>query len=750
MRLSGFLSQPFPYGFDARFFNIGPQEAISMDPQQRLLLELAWEVFENAGVPVSRSTPRNAGVFAALSTGDYQMRRLWADADAVDVYAATGCAFSAAAGRLSHALGLTGPSMAIDTACSSSLVAVHLACQALRSGDCDFALAAGVNALLEPNLFVCLDRMGMLAPDGRSKAFDASANGYVRSEGGGAILLRLLRDARRDGDRILAVVRSSAVNHNGAASGFTTPSSASQRDVIALALRRAGLNASDIDYLEAHGTGTPLGDIAEMQGAAAALCEGRAEDRPLLAGSVKTNIGHLEAGAGMAGLIKVIQCLLHEEIPPHLHLNHPNPRILWEDLPVRLPRELTQWKKSERVRRAGVSSFGFTGTNAHIVAEEAPPAVPACDGPDRSCHLLALSARTPEALRELSAGYIALLEKTSAALADVCFTAAAGRTHFAHRLAVTGSSTDEILSGLRAPATQGTAEAAPRIGFRFLPANEPFADCELRASSPVFREAFEEATQSGSPAIQAAAYALTRLWKAWGVVPVGPEEEAAVRIDVSPCDNWRSLLRNLAVLYVSGASVDWASFDRPYRRQKVALPTYPFQRRRYCMEAAAQTSFDAPTHTTRKPRQVVLESFAGLRSSALETALLRYLRERAAATIGRAPDEIDSHGPLLNQGFSSLNLTELCGILASDLELEITPSFAFNHSAIADMAQALAVRLTASASQPLSATSRLSPEPSRASAETVSAIGSAGEFSFLDRLGEEELSQYINADLEAV
>ena len=343
-----------------------------MDPQQRLMLEIAWESLERAGYAPSGLRGSRTGVFVGVAANEYAHLMSNDSLENLEPYFITGNALNAIAGRVAFTLGLEGPAVAMDTACSSSLVAVHQASQALHSGDCDMALAGGVNVLLSPASIVAASRARMLAPDGRCKTFDAAADGYVRGEGAGVLVLKRLSDAQRDGDRICAVIASSAVNQDGASSGLTVPNGGAQQRLIATALTRAGLTGGDVDYLEAHGTGTPLGDPIEVQAAAAAYGADREPDRPLLLGTAKTNIGHLESAAGVAGLIKVVLALQHELLPRNLHFEHPSPHIPWDSLPVRVVTEATPWRPDGRPRRAGVSSFGFTGTNAHVLLEEAP------------------------------------------------------------------------------------------------------------------------------------------------------------------------------------------------------------------------------------------------------------------------------------------------------------------------------------------------------------------------------------------
>ena len=356
--------------FDAPFFRIAPVEARLLDPQQRLLLETSWEALEEAGLDPAGLRGSRTGVFAGISSNDYQ-ENLSPDGgdDVLTLYTATGSSHSTAIGRIAFTLGLEGPAMAVDTACSSSLVALHQAVASLQRGESDLALAGGVNAILSPLTTEIFTEAGMLSPDGRCKTFDASADGYVRGEGCAMVVLKRLSDAEAAGDRIWAVVRGSAVNQDGASAGLTVPSGPAQERVIGEALRHAGLEPSEVDYLEAHGTGTELGDPVEAHAAAAAYGRGRAADRPLLIGSVKTNIGHLEAAAGVAGLVKTVLSMHHRVVPRHLHYERPSPRMDWARLPLRVTSEATPWPESGRPMRAGVSSFGFSGTNAHVVLE---------------------------------------------------------------------------------------------------------------------------------------------------------------------------------------------------------------------------------------------------------------------------------------------------------------------------------------------------------------------------------------------
>ncbi|MEW2626063.1 alpha/beta fold hydrolase [Streptomyces sp. NPDC048106] len=560
--------------FDAAFFGVSAREAAHMDPQQRLFLETSWEALESAGIAAPSLAGSRTGVYVGVTGNDYWqslMSRL--PLPDLDVYALTGHASTFAAGRLSYWLGLSGPSLSVDTACSSSLVGVHLACQSLRAGETDLALAGGVNALLAPEAFVVLSQAKMLSPDGRCATFDASANGYVRSEGCGVVVLKRLSDAQAAGDRVLALVRGSAVNQDGRSSGLTVPNGNAQQEVIRQALAQARVEPQQIGYVEAHGTGTPLGDPIEVRALAAVLGVGRDDRSRLVIGSAKANVGHLEAAAGVTGLIKTVLALRHEEIPPQPHLREVNPEIDLERLPVAFPREVTPWPRSARPRFAGVSSFGASGTNAHVVLEEAPPEGPA-PVPDRPEHLVTLSARSPEALRDLAHRWVEALpsqlacEATgagdggsggSAALAGLAATANRGRARFAHRLAVRADSSDVLRERLRrhlegeeaTGVRSGEAPPGrrPKVAFLFTGQGAQYQGMalELYRTDPGFRADLDEcaglfaeyldkplltvmagedgteglldSTRYTQPALFAVQYALARLWLRWGLRP---------------------------------------------------------------------------------------------------------------------------------------------------------------------------------------------------------------------------------------
>jgi acyl transferase domain-containing protein/acyl carrier protein len=461
--------------FDAAFFGISPREAERMDPQQRLLLETGWEALEDAGIDASRLGGSRTGVFVGQWLSEFESR-LFADPEKIDFLMTTGSGRYAASGRLSYALGLRGPSLTIDTACSSSLVAVHLAVRALRSGECTLALAGGANVILQPHITVAYSQSRMMAPDGRCKFGDASGDGYVRSDGAGMVALKKLDDALAAGDRIYAVIRGSAVNNDGSSSGsMGTPSAQGQQELLRAAYADAGTDPCRVDYVEAHGTGTRAGDPVELGALGAVLGPGRAADAPCLVGSVKTNIGHTEAAAGVAGLIKAALVLHHGQVPASLHFVEPNPEVPWAKLPLRVPTTLQSWAARRPARTAGVSAFGIAGTNAHVVLESAALNPAVAHAATEGAHLLPLSARSPEALRALAGRYAACLEqRRSTPLITLCHAAATRRAALEWRAAFNADSRASLVQALRAHAagdeagpgqTSGNTVAKPRIVF---------------------------------------------------------------------------------------------------------------------------------------------------------------------------------------------------------------------------------------------------------------------------------------------
>lgn len=544
-RWGGFIEQSAAM-FDANFFGISPREAERMDPQQRIALEVAWEALEDGALAPDKLSGTQTGVFLGVSHSDYD-RLIYQDHSRLSAFNGTGSYHCIAANRISFLLNLNGPSMAIDTACSSSLVAVHLACQSLRLGESSMALAGGVNMNLSPEETIALSKARAMAADGRCKVFDARADGYVRGEGCGIVVLKRLADAIRDGNSIRALIRGSAVNQDGLSNGLTAPNGIAQQAVIRQALASAGVAPAQISYVEAHGSGTPLGDPIEVKALKAVLLEDRSADRTCWIGSAKTNIGHLEAAAGIAGLIKVTLALQHREIPAHLHLQQLSPYINLEETPIRIPVAVTPWPEGEGL--AGISGFGFGGTNCHVILEEAPRQEAVGNVADRPLHILALGAKNEPALLELAQRYEAwLAAHPDADLGDVCFTANTGRVHGEHRLAVIGESVQQVRTAFESGNfLRGKAQSRrrPKVGFRSTDA------------------------------------ATLERWAAWGIRP-DAEGEPALWVEAG--SDWAALLENMAHLYVNGVQVDWVGFDRGYQRQPLVLPTYPFQRQRHWVD----------------------------------------------------------------------------------------------------------------------------------------------------------------------
>ena len=515
--------------FDAAFFRISPVEAQLLDPQQRMMLETCWRALEDAGMDPDRLKGSRTGVYAGISNNEYRgliLETASPDEPAVSLYSVTGTSFNTAIGRVAFALGLEGPALALDTACSSSLVAIHQAMTGLQRGEADLALAGGVHAILSGRLLEMRANAGMLSPDGRCATFDAAANGYVRGEGCGIVVLKRLSEAEADGDRIWAVVRGSALNQDGASPGLTVPSGPAQEKVIEAALKRAGLQPADVDYVEAHGTGTDVGDPIEARATGTAYGRGRDADRPLLIGSVKTNIGHLEAAAGVAGVIKTVLAMNRGVIPRHLHFRVPRPEIDWERLPLKVTATPTDWPISDdSPPRAGVSGFGWSGTNAHVVLEGygnghgvdgqgpkhwnagsprsvaisqpasvAEPA-PQRDGlASRSTRFLPISGKSDTALREAAGRYLAWFDEgaDAASLADMAWTAATGRSHFGHRAGLVFHDESSLRAGLTAVAEgdeQPPRRTAAKVAFAYTgqASQWPGMGEALYASEPVFR-----------------------------------------------------------------------------------------------------------------------------------------------------------------------------------------------------------------------------------------------------------------------
>jgi 3-oxoacyl-[acyl-carrier-protein] synthase II len=562
--------------FDAAFFRIAPKEAMSLDPQQRLLLEVSWEALENAGIPADELKGSATGVFIGICGTDYWHQLLNRNPNQIDAYLTTGNTHSLASGRLSHFYGLTAPSISIDTACSSSLVAVHLAIKSLRDRESNLAIVGGVNRLIAPQVSINFSQAKMLSPDGLCKTFDESADGFVRSEGCGIVILKRLQNAIADQDNIQAILLGSAVNQDGRTSSITTPNSLSQQAVIQQALSNSKVEPDRVSYLESHGTGTSLGDLMEIE----ALSSVFAHNERLVIGASKTNIGHLEAASGIVSLIKTVLTLQKDTIPANLHLKQANTQVDWQNLPFILPQNNLSWEKTEQPRLAGVSAFGFSGTNAHVIVSEAPDTeeskVIRADS-----NLFTLSAKNNKTLLQLARDYAEYLsKKPDLNLEDICLTVNIGRLHFNQRLALIATSTKEIQTKL----------------IKFINQETPVEFWQGKAN--LNRQPKVKVIDSPDTQIH-----LLELAESMLINPISNFDTAEIGWEISHQTNLQTknqatviftkinqelndwqLLAGLAQLYILGVAINWNAVAKNFGGQKIALPTYPFQRQTYWLD----------------------------------------------------------------------------------------------------------------------------------------------------------------------
>lgn len=553
-RYGGFIDQVDL--FDAHFFGISPKEAIALDPQQRILLEVVWQALEEGNCVPETLYGSETGVYVAMSGSDYMLRQAkYVGEEKINAYFGTGNAHAAACGRIAYVLGLQGPCFAVDTACSSSLVALHNAVVSLRNNEVSAAIVASANLNLTPDVNLAFSAANMLAPDGRCKTFDQAADGYVRGEGIAAVVLKRLGDALKDGDHIHAVVRGSALNQDGASSGLTVPNGVAQQDVIRKALKNANLNALDISYVEAHGTGTALGDPIEVAALGAVYCQQRDKEKPLFIGSAKTNIGHTEASAGLAGLIKVVMSLKHRELPKHLNFDQPSKLIPWGEYPIQVVAEKMQWQ-CEGERIAGLSSFGFGGSNAHVIISEAPAVATEPNvQQQKPAHILKITAKSAQSLNDLCKQYHNFLHMNNAGVVpDFIFTANTARSDHPFRRVIVGADREALIEQLEQTAPHAThathatiaQENAP-VAFLFSGQGAQYwgMGATLYQAEPHFKAAIDECeehlrahmdkplrevlwgtdqqaigiTRYTQPALFSLEYALAQLWQSWGVTP---------------------------------------------------------------------------------------------------------------------------------------------------------------------------------------------------------------------------------------
>ncbi|MGC5664602.1 beta-ketoacyl synthase N-terminal-like domain-containing protein [Micromonospora sp. WMMD723] len=607
-------------GFDAEFFGISQREASLLDPQQRMLLEAAWEALERAGIAVRRADRLDVGVYLGIMASEYNERFAErGDATRVDPYYTTGGGLCFGAGRISYVMGFKGPVLSVDTACSSSLAALHLAVRALRSGECRYALVGGSNLLLSANLMVSLSQARALSPGGRSRSFLAGADGYGRGEGVGVLVLQRLDDAERERRPVLAVVRGTAMNSDGASSGLTAPSGPAQQEVVRAALRDAGTDPAELGWVEAHGTGTALGDPIEVYALAEVLGEGiRRRGVPLAIGSVKARLGHLEAASGIAAVMKTVLMLRHGEIPAALDPQDGplNEHVDWDGLPFTVPRANQPWPVALPQRVAAVNSFGMSGTNVHAVLAAGPPDRDAAPDPVEEPQLLTLSARTAPALTALARSVGGHLNKAGPAeVPSICHTLRCGRATFAYRIAVVASTGPELAARI---------EEALWRPLAAVPAAGPAA-VRLRTDDT-----------DPSRALLSALGVRFTVEHATGPAELGWEGRRY------PLDSREATLNALAALFEGGAELRFDALRRPHDRYVGDLPTYPFQRRRFWV--------DEPTPDIAAP--AVPERPGDLAPGVGDRAAVhRYLAERLREVL--AAEELDESRSLLDSGGDS-------------------------------------------------------------------------------------------------
>lgn len=571
--------------FDASFFRIAPREAASLDPQQRLLLEVSWEALENAAIPPEQVRGSQTGVFIGVSATDYWHQLLSRNATEIDAYLTTGNTHSLASGRISHFFDFTGTSISLDTACSSSLVAVHLGIKSLRDRECNMVLVGGVNRLISPKISVNFSQAKMLSPGGRCKTFDESADGFVRSEGCGIIVLKRLKDAIADKDRIRAVLLGSATNQDGRTSSITTPNSLSQQAVIKRALENSKVTPSQVSYLETHGTGTSLGDAIEIE----ALSQVFSDNEQLVLGAVKTNIGHLESASGIASLIKTVLALENEVIPANLHLKKLNSKVEWQKLPFTLPQKAIAWQKSAQPRIAGVSGFGFSGTNAHIIMQEAaiseknelvnPPSRLSREKEQNQVHLFTLSAKTNKALIQLATNYLDYLQShPQSSIADICYTVNIGRSHFNYRLGTTITSHADLQQKLTEYINQATP---PALWQGKVNINQ-----EVKLALMISPQVSQELTALIKSLIDSSLVTPDLADIYWQInhqqIIDNKIPQNIIFSQIKDKSNpLPEILCGLSQLYILGIKINWASLSQNIAGKKISLPTYPFQRQNY-------------------------------------------------------------------------------------------------------------------------------------------------------------------------
>lgn len=655
-------------GFDWRAFRIPPREAKYMDPQQRLLLEVAWEALEDAGLPLEQAAGKNFGVFIALMWNDY-LRLQSRDYSQLNAYATTGNAFSFAATRISYAFDLKGPSMAIDGACAGSLMSVHYACQSLWLGESNIALAGGVNLSLSPDVSIMLSKAGLLSSEGHCKTLDAQADGFVRGEGAGIVVLKPLSQTNSS-DRVYAVIRGSAMNHNGHNEWIMASSQAGQEKALRDAYNRAGIDPVEVDYVELHGTGFKKGDAIETKVLGSVVGAQTGRESPCAIGSVKSNIGHLESAAGIASIIKVALSLHHHEIPPTIHLQEVNPDIPLEELGLSAQWELGRWPDRARPPIAGATAISLSGINAHIVLEGYQTNLVEHKRDDQdgsgTIQVLPISARSPEALKALAIAYRDKLIHGNGVhgphLEDICYTASVGRSHHEHRLAVVGETVQTFVASLTA----------------YLQGEQP-AGVYSSQSPPEDRDVREELIDQVSESL------------------LHQSQEGVVIPSLTVDDaEYGRMLEALSILYVRGYTIDWTNLH-PLGGGIVQLPPYPWQRERLWLDwlepqtppAEEGVGLKFPQSLHREPPDI-LDKLANASALDRREIMLIYVRDQVKKVLGYEENHaLDPQVGLFESGLNSLATVELTNNLQSGLERPLSPAMVFDYPTVEKLAEYL-------------------------------------------------------------
>ncbi|MEH2207646.1 MAG: beta-ketoacyl synthase N-terminal-like domain-containing protein [Nostoc sp.] len=669
-RWGGFLDQIDQ--FDAKFFGISGAEAARIDPQQRLLLETAWEALEDAGQVPEHLAGSDTGVFIGVLNRDYSYIQMEErNRDAINAHTIVSSNFNFVPNRISYCFDFTGPSLPIDAGCASSLVAVHFACSSLWNGECSLALAGGVNVIFKPEISIAMSKAFLLSADGRCKSFDAAADGFVRAEGVGVVVLKPLSHALADGDAIYATIRSSAVSQNGRGSSFTAPEALAQQTVMQKAYQRAGILPQQVQYVETQGSGSPMGDEIEAKAIGAVIGSDRSLGNECAIGSVKTNIGHMEAAAGIGGLIKAALAVSNRQIPPNLHFQTPNPKIPWQELRLRVPQSLEPLtNKDNQPPIVSVNGFGLGGTNVHVIlqgVESLPIDAAIANQPQ----IFLMSARSPEALKAFAKAYIEFLTQDSSAeisLADICYTTSLRRSHHSHRLAMVVDSKKQLAEHLMAFLTQ---ESRPSMFSGYVEQQG-----EQRGSTSL-REAAPTATLSDQGA-------------------EGQERSPQFKI-LNFATERAQILNSLAECYTLEDSIDWNALY-PNGGCFVRLPSYPWQRQRYWQESEASRQDRLGESNNVKTSNVVgskiaeqidiVEQWSVAANSQGTDLLSTYIQAQIVQALECEPVQLDVQKPLNSMGIDSLMAVSLRNRIVTNLKIELPIEQFIASPSITELAQA--------------------------------------------------------------